>query len=338
MKSLIPVLIFLVPSCFFAQVGVNDTGAQPHAGAMLDVVSTTKGVLLPRTQAAQITNPTTGMVIYDTDTEGFRYYNGTQWTSLLEEGAYSFWWADQDGDGYGYPFNVIYSPTAPEFYVGNNDDCNDQDNQIGPGIAELCDDVDNDCDGQIDEGNPEGGAICGSSVGECQQGVVTCVDGELVCVGEVGPQPEICDGLDNDCDGEIDENVGTSFWPDADGDTFGNANASPVIACTAPNGYVANGFDCNDANSAINPNANEVCDFEDNDCDGEIDECDFGGTCCNGICTDLQSDPNNCGDCSLSCDDGNECTLDVCVDGQCQNIPLTGQACSGGVCNDGVCQ
>lgn len=342
MKSLIILLIFLVPSFLIAQVGVNDTGAQPHAGAILDVVSSTKGVLLPRTQAAQITNPTTGMVIYDTDTEGFRYYNGTQWTTLLEEGAYSFWWADQDGDGYGYPFNVIYSPTAPEFFVGNNDDCNDQDNQIGPGSAEVCDGIDNDCDGQIDDGNPEGGALCGSSIGECQQGVVTCVDGELICLGEVIPQPEICDGLDNDCDGDIDEFPvdGTSFWPDADGDTFGNANASPVIACTAPNGYVANAFDCNDANSTINPNATEVCDFEDNDCDGEIDECDFGGVCCTGICIDVQSDPNNCGDCNLSCDDGDACTTDVCVNGQCQHIPIDcndSNPCTDDYCIDGVC-
>lgn len=342
MKFLIQLILILSPAFLFAQVGVNDTGAQPHAGAILDVVSSTKGVLLPRTEASLITNPTTGMVIYDTDTEGFRYYNGTQWTTLLEEGAYSFWWADQDGDGYGYPFNVIYAPTAPEFYVGNNDDCNDQNNLIGPGTVELCDGLDNDCDGQVDEGNPGGGALCGSTVGECQPGMLTCVDGDLICIGEVGPQPEVCDGLDNDCDGDIDESPvdGTSYWPDLDGDNFGDSSAEPVISCTAPNGYVSNGFDCNDESSAINPNANEICDGVDNDCNGEIDECFAGGTCCSGVCVDTQTDVNNCGDCGTACDDSNPCTQDICVDGVCQNIPLpAGTVCPGGVCDGlGACE
>lgn len=335
MKLLILALIISSPAFLFAQVGVNETGAQPHAGAILDVVSSTKGVLLPRTQASQITNPTTGMVIYDTDIEGFRYYNGTQWTTLLEEGAYSFWWADQDGDGLGYPFNVIYAPTAPEFYVGNNDDCDDQNDMIGGGLSEVCDGFDNDCDGDIDEGNPGGGALCGSSVGECMQGVLTCVDGELICLGEVGPQPEVCDGLDNDCNGSVDDSPidGTSFWPDADEDTFGDADAVPVVACTAPNGYVANGFDCDDTNSAINPNANEVCDGFDNNCDGQIDECP-NGICCNGICVDTQTDPTNCGGCGQSCDDGNPCTDDFCVNGTCFSVPSSsGTPCPTGECD-----
>lgn len=94
------------------------------------------------------------MVIYDTVSQVFQYYNGMQWLALLQEGSYSFWWADQDGDGYGYPFNVIFAPEAPEFYVGNNNDCDDTNPSINPGVPELCDQIDNDCDGAVDEGNP----------------------------------------------------------------------------------------------------------------------------------------------------------------------------------------
>ncbi len=72
------------------------------------------------------------------------------------------------------------------------------------GINELCDNKDNDCDGVIDNGDPESGAQCGKDVGECEFGVEHCVGGVLVCVGGVGPSEEICDGKDNDCDGTAD--------------------------------------------------------------------------------------------------------------------------------------
>ena len=92
---------------------------------------------------------------------------------------------------------------------------------------------------------------------------------ELIEVGSC--TAEICDGIDNDCDGEIDENVQRTFWLDGDGDGFGTS-ANPVLACTAPSGYVSNDGDCNDGNAAIFPGATELCDGIDNDCDGEVDE------------------------------------------------------------------
>ncbi len=138
-------------------------------------------------------------------------------------------------------------------------------------------------------------------------------EGEIVCV----PKEEVCDGIDNDCDGEIDEGVKLTFYQDKDSDGYGNPG-SVTEACTQPQGYVSNSQDCDDERAEINPNtvwfkdsdsdgytdgttrisclqpqgyvlyamvgdcndnnpnikpgATEICDGIDNDCDGEIDE------------------------------------------------------------------
>jgi hypothetical protein len=82
---------------------------------------------------------------------------------------------------------------------------------------------------------------------------------------------ETCNGVDDDCDGQIDEGVKTTFYRDADGDAYGNADVT-TQACNAPTGYVADNTDCNDADEAINPGATESCNGVDDDCDGQIDE------------------------------------------------------------------
>lgn len=74
-----------------------------------------------------------------------------------------------------------------------------------PGTVELCNMIDDDCNGAIDDGNPGGGAMCGSDVGTCKSGVEYCIGGQITCIGSLGPTAEICDGLDNDCDGTADQ-------------------------------------------------------------------------------------------------------------------------------------
>ena len=90
---------------------------------------------------------------------------------------------------------------------------------------------------------------------------------------------ETCNGLDDDCNGTIDDDLLTTFYRDADGDGFGNANEL-ASACAMPEGYVTGHGDCNDADAAIHPGASEVCDLlgVDEDCNGDVNEDDAGLT------------------------------------------------------------
>ena len=366
-------------------IGINTTGNAAAEGAILDVSAIDKAVLLPRTTTESILSPIEGMVIYDTTQHQFHYYNGIQWCALLEEGAYQFYWADEDGDGYGFPFNVIYSPDPPEFFVDNNDDCDDTNPDLNPLAEEICDGIDNDCDGLVDADDPDLSGIPvswldadGDGFGDAMEEVMECpvpegyVTNNLDCDDgnpNINPSAnEVCDGIDNNCNELIDFDDpglvdGATYYEDADNDGFGNPDVF-TMACDAPSGFVDNDGDCDDANSNNFPGAEELCDNMDNDCDGETDE-DFN----------FNIDINNCGDCGIVCDDGFPCTTDACsagvcttsindgfclIDGQCYSegevnpesscqicntdISQTewfflpdGTNCEGGTCSDGQC-
>jgi hypothetical protein len=86
------------------------------------------------------------------------------------------------------------------------------------------------------------------------------------------PGVEVCNGLDDDCDGMIDDGVLLAYYEDNDMDSYGDPLSTPILSCTVPMGnYVANDDDCNDADAGVNPGATEICDnMVDEDCDSQV--------------------------------------------------------------------
>ena len=102
--------------------------------------------------------------------------------------------------------------------------------------------------------------------------ILTACGGESTPSEDCAATAEVCDGVDNDCDGVIDNDVQTTYYADTDADGYGDASSS-LDACSQPSGYVTNGSDCNDTNSDIKPGAlDNTNDDVDNDCDGTVDE------------------------------------------------------------------
>lgn len=139
-----------------------------------------------------------------------------------------------------------------------------------PGV-ELCDRPgDEDCDGSVNEMCECSGPVeCGpgTTEGICEQGTQACTDGMLQpCVGAVNRATEVCNGLDDNCDGTVDEGVTVSAFVDGDGDGYGTGPAMMICAGTA--GYATRDGDCIDGNSAINPGQPDPCDGVDSDCSG----------------------------------------------------------------------
>ncbi|MEW6076336.1 MAG: PilC/PilY family type IV pilus protein [Thermodesulfobacteriota bacterium] len=188
---------------------------------------------------------------------------------------------DADSDGYGNPSVYVDRRIRPSGYVTNSDDCNDANSAIHPGVQDVCDSVDNDCDGTTDEGcvtwyrdsdNDLHGNPAVSTVSLVQPAgyVVDNTDCDDTNSAVFSGATEFCDTLDNDCDGSTDEGC-VPWYRDLDGDGYGNLNVSQT-ANSRPPGYVADSSDCNDSDAAIFPGATEVCDGKDNDCDSSVDE------------------------------------------------------------------
>lgn len=131
---------------------------------------------------------------------------------------------DSDGDGHGTSSGSIlmYSCFPPDGYAFDSTDCDDENAQIYP------------------------------------------------------TSNEYCNGIDDNCNGNIDEGISLTFYADADNDDFGNAN-NPIDSCAQPSGYVTDSTDCDDTNTNIFPGADENSNNNiDDDCDGEIDEFGVG--------------------------------------------------------------
>jgi len=138
---------------------------------------------------------------------------------------------------------------------------------------EICDNLDNDCDGLFDENQYENPLyqVCGSNIGQCSEGIIQCFAGTWTeCIGQTTPEPEICDGLDNDCDEYTDEDC--------------NCINGDVQACGEELGECEQGLQTcanEEWGNCVGEitSAPEICDGLDNNCNGFIDE--------NNVCENL---------------------------------------------------
>jgi Putative metal-binding motif len=197
---------------------------------------------------------------------------------------------DQDNDGFGGEALVVSTcqSVPPANYVANSGDCNDNNANINPGMPELCDTLDNNCNGLLNEGFPVFiyyADVDGDGIGGFATTIMTCA--ETIPPGysfvntdcddsdpSVYPgAEELCDGVDQNCNGFITDALPQfTYFVDADGDGFGGNMLISSCVTTPPMGYAAIGDDCDDNNATVYPGATELPDQLDNDCDLEVDE------------------------------------------------------------------
>jgi len=195
-------------------------------------------------------------------------------------------------------------------------------------VLEKCDGIDNDCDQLVDDSFPEKGKACTSElIGACSKGKYACTNGALECVPDVMPVPETCNGIDDDCDGTVDEDIPG---------TGGQCGTGLLGVCA--NGAIQcknSTIDC----FPVIPQSPEKCNGVDDDCDGVVDEnnpeggvsCQTGqsGTCATGTL--------KCTSGGLVCEPNSSSTPELCngIDENCNGIIDDGNPGSGSACGCG---
>ena len=222
------------------------------------------------------------------------------------------YYEDNDDDGFGPGAGVCVCEPPSDEHVTQGGDCNDLNEDVNPSAVEACNNLDDNCDGIIDNvgaigcqpafvdadgdgfGDPDIPA-CACSIGDGFSDVAGDCDDKNA---DVSPAiTELCgDFIDNDCNGEIDEESASGcqlFFLDGDGDGFGVTDDSKCLCEPTPIYKAHQSGDCNDSVASIYPSAKEQCNGVDDDCDLLIDEdspyemCPippFGEPKCDGAC------------------------------------------------------
>lgn len=243
---------------------------------------------------------------WDGDGDGWGTDATTAWACYPEDGWVYRGGDCDDADTAYHPYAIERDCSDPNDYncdgsVGTQDldgdgyqscqgDCNDQAWSVYPNTDEKCfDDIDNNCDGAVDDGTAVDATdffpdFDGDGFGNEDLPARACEQpawllGNVVHVGDdcddfsaatFPGAPEYCDSIDNNCDDVVDEDSAIDAIPwfaDQDGDGRGNVRLR-LDACSAPDGYVADHRDCDDADASVQPGAIEICNFVDDDCDG----------------------------------------------------------------------
>lgn len=189
---------------------------------------------------------------------------------------------DRDADG---AIDAACCNAQPDGSMACGDDCDDTRSFVNPGAREICNGADDDCNGNVDEGvatmlcrdadadlfGDPADALMGCP-GLVEGYVTSCLDCDDSNPAVNPGAPEVCNGVDDNCNSAVDEGVEATLCRDIDGDLYGDP-AMSVRGCPGlVLGYVMNCSDCDDANAAVRPGAAELCDGRDNDCNGIADD------------------------------------------------------------------
>ncbi|HRG27661.1 MAG TPA: MopE-related protein [Chitinophagales bacterium] len=220
--------------------------------------------------------------------DGYVSENGggsDMWTVKLNV-CYDKYFADTDGDGFGDLTDDSISCNMPAGYVFDSTDCNDLNPDIHPTLTDICNSIDDNCNGLFDEdatfttyyldADADLFGATGTDSISCSV-VVGYVENSFDCNdlnAEINPLIiETCNGIDDNCNVAIDEGLTLyTFFADVDGDTYGNPDAGIDTCLETVFGYVSNNLDCNDTLATIYPGATELCNYLDDDCDGLVDD------------------------------------------------------------------
>ena len=207
----------------------------------------------------------------------------------------STWYTDADTDAYGVSAAAVLACEAPSGSVAIGGDCDDGEPRAFPGNGEVCDGIDNDCNGTADDNaadatlwytdaDTDGYGDTDAATSSCDPPPGTRATPGDCDDADAGVNPaaiEVCGGVDEDCDGALDEEDpdlvdGITWYRDADADTYAPDPAVTTVACAQPTGFTAALGDCDDTDGAIHPGATEVCDAadRDEDCDSLADDAD----------------------------------------------------------------
>ena len=217
---------------------------------ILDLAGGDNGLLIPRTDSTSILAPEKGLLILDTTTMTFFVYSGHHWQSIRTQDDFTFYYADRDQDTYGDKYAAVYALEEPEGYVLDNTDCNDSDPLIRLEKAWF---LDFDADGFGDQN------VSMISCNQPQGYVANDQDCDDHAPNNYPGNMEICDGLDNNCNSNIDEPEEAC------------PNPPNVLAtyCDENNNYVCAIASCVEGYYDINGVYEEGCESE---CPHDVDE------------------------------------------------------------------